>query len=74
MSDFKIGDKVQFKQDVLADLYVSVQKKVSGRIGVVTGLSYPNGKPVVDFMPEGRKRHFRAGVVNPSHIELVKEA
>ncbi len=74
MTQFKIGDKVRFKQEELGELYAAVRSKVAGRVGVVTGLSYPSGKPVVEFMPEGRRRHFRAGIVSPRYIELATEA
>lgn len=66
--DFKVGDRVLIKPEEIEGFKQEVARKIKDRIGEVTCLSYPSGKPVLVFPAVGRKKLFRMGVVKADWI------
>lgn len=57
METLPVGTRVRVAHP--ENYILAVQKKLTNRIGVVTGHTYPNAYPIVFFPKEGRRKEFR---------------
>lgn len=66
------GTKVRIKECSLDGFLVAFQKKVRGRVGVVTGhFSFRPGSSLVEFPAVGRKKELKMCLIGNAHLELV---
>lgn len=70
---FPVGARVRMKEGAIEGYLVAVQRRVKdGRIGVVTGYTYPSGFPMVMLPKDGRKQAYNIGAIRVSDWEVVE--
>lgn len=69
-----VSDRVMLLDAVLDGYPASVRSKVTGREGIVKGLTYPNSMPIVFFPALGRKKDFQLGQVQARWLRLIARA
>lgn len=71
--EFPVGAKVRMKESAVNSYYVEIQRRVKdGRIGIVTGHSYPSEVPLVTLPKDGRKREYQMGQIRADDWEVVE--
>lgn len=65
------GAKVRIPENELAGFLVAFQKRVKGRIGVVTGHTHEYKVPLVTFPADGRKKEFGPEQIRERWLEVV---
>jgi hypothetical protein len=74
MSAIPKGTKVKIKDEEIQHFLVCFQKRVAGRIGVVTG--HPHGaserSAIVTFPAVGRKKEFGPEVIRNIWLEIME--
>lgn len=72
-TQFPVGAKVRMKAEAVQGYYVEVQRRVKdGRIGIVTGHTYPSEYPMVMLPKDGRKQAYNIGAIRASDWEIVE--
>ena len=71
-SAFPVGTKVKLRPEAV-DFYNSeFARRVKGRVGVVTGHSFPSEYPLVTLLKEGRKEEYRLGAIRTEDWEVLE--
>ncbi len=69
---FPVGATVRMKQDAVQNYKIEFQRKVSGgRLGVVTGHTFPKEQPMVTMTAVGRKKECCIGGIILNDWEVV---
>ncbi|MEB2544323.1 hypothetical protein [Burkholderia cenocepacia] len=68
------GTKVKVRDDEIEHFLVAFQKKVAGRVGVVTGHPYGNGETtsLVTFPAVGRRKEYGPEQIRNQWLEIVE--
>lgn len=70
---FPVGAKVRMKAAAVEAYLVEIQRRVKGgRLGVVTGHSYPSEYPMVLLPKDGRKQTYNIGAIRAEDWEVVE--
>lgn len=71
---FPVGAKVRLKPEFLNHYDNDhAHRAADGRIGVVTGHTFPYGNPQVTLPGNGQKAEYHWGQIVPTHWEVVAD-
>jgi hypothetical protein len=68
---FTIGARVRFSEVALTRKTPAEAKRLTGRVGTVTGYRAGAADPIVDFSQEGRRKALRLFEVSSNHLEIL---
>lgn len=72
-TQFPVGAKVRMKAEAVEGCFVAFQRRVAGgRIGIVTGHTFPNENPLVVLPQDGRRQSYNVGAIRASDWEVVE--
>ena len=69
-----VGDLVRIPDREVDSYKSAVQPKIKGRIGYISGFTYPCAYPLVKYLAIGRKKEFALGQVQTKWLEFISRA